>query len=46
MDLKKIKAIKNWKDLKSITDFKLFLEFCNYYRRFIAKWLDETEPFI
>jgi len=46
MDLKKIKAIVNWQDPESVTGFRLFLGFCNYYRRFYAKWLDETEPFI
>ena len=45
MDPKKIKAIVSQQDLKSITGFKLFLGFCNYYRKFIAKWLDKTEPF-
>ena len=45
MDLKKIKAIINWQDLKSITGLKLFLRFYNYYRRFIVKWLKKTEPF-
>jgi len=46
IDPKKIKAIINWQDLKGVTGFKLFLRFCNYYRRFIVKWLDKTEPFI
>ena len=46
MDLKKIKAIINWQDLESVIGLKLFLGFCNYYRRFISKWLDKTEPFI
>ena len=46
MDLKKIKAIIEWKDLESVIGLKLFLGFCNYYRRFIAKWLNKTEPFI
>ena len=46
MDLKKVKAIINWQDLKNITGLRLFLRFCNYYRRFIKKWLDKTEPFI
>ena len=45
MDPKKIKIIVNWQDLENVTGFKLFLRFCNYYRRFIAKWLNETEPF-
>ena len=31
INLKKIKAIVNWQDLKNITSLKLFLKFCNYY---------------
>ena len=31
IDLKKIKTIVNWQDLKNITSLKLFLEFYNYY---------------
>ena len=31
IDLKKIKAIINWQDLKNIIDLRLFLKFCNYY---------------
>ena len=31
MDPKKIKAIVNWQDPKSIIGFKLFLGFYNYY---------------
>jgi len=45
MDLKKIKAIINWQDPENITGLRLFLEFCNYYRRFIIKWLNKIEPF-
>jgi hypothetical protein len=45
MDLKKIKAIVNWQDLKSIIGLRLFLKFCNYYYRFIVKWLKEIKPF-
>jgi ribosome-interacting GTPase 1 len=37
MDLKKIKAIVNWQDLKSVIGLKSFLGFCNYYHKFIAK---------
>jgi ribosome-interacting GTPase 1 len=37
IDLKKIKAIVNWQDPESITGLRLFLKFCNYYHRFIAK---------
>ena len=36
MDLKKIKAIVEWKDLESVTGLRSFLGFCNYYRRFIG----------
>jgi len=46
IDLKKIKAIVNWQDLENIIGLRLFLRFYNYYRRFIIKWLDKTEPFI
>ena len=31
INLKKIKAIINQQDLKSIIGLRLFLEFCNYY---------------
>jgi len=37
MDPKKIKAIVNWQDLENVIDLRLFLRFCNYYRRFIIK---------
>jgi len=46
IDLKKIKAIVNWQDPENVTGLRLFLGFCNYYRRFIAKWLDRMESFI
>ena len=45
-EFKKFETIINWKDLKSVTGLKLFLGFYNYYRRFIAKWSNKTEPFI
>jgi hypothetical protein len=45
IDPKKIKAIVNWQDLKSVIGLKLFLKFCNYYHKFIAKWLKKTELF-
>jgi len=37
IDPKKIKAIVNWQDPKSVTGLKSFLGFCNYCRKFIAK---------
>jgi len=36
IDLKKVKCIVNWKDLKTIIQIKLFLGFANYYRWFIT----------
>jgi len=37
MDLKKVKAIVNWRDPENVTGLRSFLGFCNYYRRFIIK---------
>ena len=45
INLKKIKAIVNQQDLKNIIGLRLFLRFCNYYRRFIADQLNKIEPF-
>src|SRR6266550_8231535 len=45
IDLKKVQAIVNWQDLENITGLRLFLGFCNYYRRFIAGWLEKMELF-
>jgi len=36
MDLKKVKAIVSWQELENVTQLRLFLGFCNYYRRFIT----------
>jgi len=36
MDPKKVKAIVSWQELENIMQLKLFLGFCNYYRRFMA----------
>ena len=43
--MKKIKDIVKWQNLENIIGLRLFLKFCNYYWRFIAKWLKETELF-
>ena len=45
IDLRKVQAIIDWQNLESITGLKLFLGFCNYYKRFIAKWLEKIELF-
>ncbi len=46
IDLKKVQAIIDWQDLKSVIGLRLFLGFCNYCRRFIVGQLEKTEPFI
>ena len=46
IDLKKVKAIVNWQDPENVIGLRLFLGFCNYYRRFIKKWSDKIEPFM
>ena len=45
MDPKKIKAIVNWQDLKSVIGLKLFLGFYNYYKKFIANQSSKIKPF-
>ena len=45
IDLKKIKTIVNQQDLKNVIGLRSFLEFCNYYQRFIANQLDKIELF-
>src|SRR6266568_6921398 len=45
MDLKKVEAIVNWQDPENVIGLRLFLGFCNYYRRFIEKWLNKIKLF-
>ena len=45
INTKKIKAIVNQQDLKSVINLKSFLGFCNYYKKFIINQLDKTELF-
>src|SRR6266702_5016081 len=45
MNLKKVKAIVSRQDLENVIKLRLFLGFCNYYKRFIKKESDKTEPF-
>ena len=45
IDLKKIKAIVNQQNLKSIIGLKLFLGFCNFYKNFIIDQLKKIEFF-
>ena len=37
IDLKKVKAIVDWQEPENVTQLRLFLGFCNYYRRFITQ---------
>ena len=46
MDLKKVKAIVDWQELENVIQLRLFLGFCNYYRRFITQWLKNIKRFI
>src|SRR6266700_7478200 len=45
MDPKKVEAIVNWQDLENVIGLRLFLGFCNYYKRFINKWLNKIKLF-
>src|SRR6266702_8957523 len=36
----------DWQDLESVIGLRLFLGFCNYYRKFIVKWLEKIKLFI
>ncbi|GJR41290.1 putative reverse transcriptase domain-containing protein [Tanacetum coccineum] len=44
VDLSKIKAMKNWKPLKTLTKIRSFLGLAGYYRRFIINFLKITKP--
>ena len=46
INLKKIKAIIKQRNPESIIRLRSFLRFCNYYKKFIVKWLEKTELFI
>jgi len=37
IDLKKVEAIVSWQEPENVIQLRLFLGFCNYYRRFIAQ---------
>ena len=45
MDLKKVEAIISWQDLENVIGLRLFLGFCNYYKRFINRQSDKIELF-
>jgi len=45
IDPKKVKAIVSWQEPENIIQLRLFLGFCNYYKRFIAQWLKSIKLF-
>ncbi len=45
IDLKKVQAIVDQRDLESVIGLRLFLGFYNYYRRFVLGWLEKIELF-
>nr|GEW43838.1 hypothetical protein [Tanacetum cinerariifolium] len=46
VDPSKIKAVKNWKPPKTLTDIRSFLGLARYYRRFIVNFLKIAKPLI
>ena len=38
MDGTKLKGIKTWPEPKTVKDVRSFLEFCNFYRKFIRHY--------
>ena len=43
-DPRKIKAVKDWTVLKTVTDIRSFLGFINHYRRFIQGYAKVAQP--
>ena len=44
MEKKKIDAIKAWPETKSVQDIQMFIEFANFYRRFIQGFSKIAAP--
>jgi len=44
MEQEKIKAVKEWKMLTKVKDVESFLEFANFYRRFIQNFSYIARP--
>ena len=42
----KISAVKSWQSLKTVKGIQLFLEFCNFYRRFIRNYRKIAKPLV
>ena len=46
IDPAKVKAIHDWKDLRTVKDVQAFIGFANFYRRFIYKFSQIVRPLI
>jgi hypothetical protein len=46
IDPAKVKAIHDWKDLRTVKDVQAFIGFANFYRRFIYKFSQIVHPLI
>ena len=46
MEDKRIKAVKNWPELRSVRDIQVFIQFTNFYQRFIQGFSKIAASFI
>ncbi len=46
MNSRKVDVIRNWKVLRSLTHVQIFIDFCNFYRRFIKNFSKIARPMI
>ena len=44
MDMKKVRAIQEWKTLANIKELRSFLRLANYYRRFLKEYSKTAMP--
>ena len=46
MDLKKVRAIQEWRIPTNVKELRSFLELANYYRRFVEGYSRNVAPLI
>ncbi len=46
MNSRKVNVIRSWETLQSLTHVQIFIDFCNFYRRFIKNFLKITQSMI
>ncbi len=46
MNSRKVDVIRSWKVSRSLTHVQIFIDFCNFYRRFIKNFLKITQSMI